>query len=361
LREKYHYLLITGIILAGFVLFTGCMKDAPFPLQEPGDAQPSFRPDPANATLTVQERMQLLINTYPPPGKLVDVGGYSLHMFCRGNGSPTVVMEAGAGNGVESWALVSPAIANLSRVCIYDRAGYGWSDPATENLTVARVVRNLHALLNRSGEKSPYILVGHSVAGLYTRSYIRKYPSEVAGLILIDPSHERQLVSVSDEYFREQLSNFRYLADTYHANAELAAQGVFAQNLSLIPLNTYISPKDGQALRALYAAKPSVWEATAEEFQSLDAMSAEVRAENITSVGNIPVIVLIAVNDGNGSASFEPASYRALKKEIAGESPQGSWVLVNGSSHYIQWEKPDIVTSIIGGVIRRIREGVAGN
>jgi pimeloyl-ACP methyl ester carboxylesterase len=326
----------------------------------------SSPPPAANATRIAEETIQQLKSQYPPPGSLIDVGGYRLHLNCRGAGTPVVVMEAGAGNGAESWALVSPAVANMTRVCVYDRAGFGWSDPATENLTVARVVRNLHTLLERSGEKPPYVLAGHSIAGLYARSYIHRYPLDAAGLVLIDPSHERQLVSVTDEYHREQAGLLSSISEMHRANAAIAAQGVLAENLSLVPQDERLPLSERRANQVLLAIKPSIWESSADEFGAIDALSEEVRAENITSLGNIPLVVLIAGNPQDLSASpdlnnLAQSSYRTLKMELAQESPQGSWVIVNESGHYIQLDRPEIVIETISGVIRKVRTAGAGN
>ncbi|HYO40120.1 MAG TPA: alpha/beta hydrolase [Nocardioidaceae bacterium] len=120
------------------------------------------------------------------PGQLVDVGPYRLHLDCIGSGSPTVVLEPGAGNSAASMGLIAPAVARDSRVCVYDRAGRGWSDPVATPPDGAQVAEDLHTLLNRAQVPAPYVLAGHSFGGLYVRTYAAKYPDEVAGLVLVD-------------------------------------------------------------------------------------------------------------------------------------------------------------------------------
>ncbi len=131
---------------------------------------------------------------YPPPGRLVDVGGYRLHVQCSGlegaGGGPTVVMDAGIGECSLSWSPVQTEIARFARVCTYDRAGLGWSDPAPNARTSREIVNELHALLTRAGIKPPYVLVGHSFGGLNVRLYATQFPEEVAGLVLVDACHE---------------------------------------------------------------------------------------------------------------------------------------------------------------------------
>jgi pimeloyl-ACP methyl ester carboxylesterase len=132
----------------------------------------------------------------PPPGRLVDVGGYRLHLHCTGAGSPTVVLAAGASAFAIDWALVQPEVARTNRVCSYDRAGMGWSDTAGIVATAERSVHELRALLKAAGEKPPYVLVGASLAGIHVRLYQLRYPDDVGGLILIDPAHEDRLFTM---------------------------------------------------------------------------------------------------------------------------------------------------------------------
>jgi pimeloyl-ACP methyl ester carboxylesterase len=119
-------------------------------------------------------------------GQLVDVGPYRLHIECTGSGSPTVILEPGGGGSAASMALITPAVARDSRVCVYDRAGRGWSDPAASPPDGAQIATDLHKLLARAHVPGPYVLAGHSFGGLYVRAYAAKYPDEVAGLVLVD-------------------------------------------------------------------------------------------------------------------------------------------------------------------------------
>src|SRR6185503_7396802 len=132
----------------------------------------------------------------PPPGRLVDVGGRKLHVNCAGSGSPTVVLEAGASSFALDWSLVQPEIARTQRVCSYDRAGSGWSDPRPDVETPARIAADLHAALAAAGERPPYVLVGHSAGGLYVRLYQLEHPNEVVGLVLVDPATEDRLFTL---------------------------------------------------------------------------------------------------------------------------------------------------------------------
>src|SRR5437899_11873712 len=127
--------------------------------------------------------------SYPPPGRLVNIGGRNLHLYCTGSGGPTVVLEAGGGAYATDWALVQPRIGEKTRVCSYDRAGLGWSDPGPADETVEQTVADLHAALSRAGEKGPYILVGASVGGAFIRGYQRSFPRDVGALVFTNSSN----------------------------------------------------------------------------------------------------------------------------------------------------------------------------
>ena len=126
---------------------------------------------------------------HPPPGRLVDVGGYSLHISCQGNGTPTVILDALFPGTVSNWAWVQPEIAKTTRVCAYDRAGLGWSDSGPMPRDAVQQAAELHTLLANAGVTGPYVLVGHSLGGLSVRMFADRYPDEVAGMVLVEASN----------------------------------------------------------------------------------------------------------------------------------------------------------------------------
>ena len=127
------------------------------------------------------------------PGRMVDIGGYSLHIYCMGEGSPTIILESGVGGFSLEWSTIQKALAQRTRVCSYDRAGYGWSDSGPLPRTSARSTRELHTLLERAGVAGPYIVAGHSFGGYNAQLFATNYPDETAGLVLIDSSHPEQI------------------------------------------------------------------------------------------------------------------------------------------------------------------------
>jgi pimeloyl-ACP methyl ester carboxylesterase len=123
---------------------------------------------------------------YPMPGRLIDVGGHRLHLSCTGAGTPTVVLEPGAGEMSSNLGWIAPAVARDTRVCVYDRAGRGWSEPADSAQDGAQIATDLHTLLQRGHVPGPYVLAGHSFGGLYVLTFAARYPDEVAGMVLVD-------------------------------------------------------------------------------------------------------------------------------------------------------------------------------
>src|SRR5215218_808170 len=129
---------------------------------------------------------------YPPPGQLVDVGGHRLHIFCVGQGSPTVILESALGAMSAHWVRVQQQVAETTRVCAYDRAGMGWSEPGPEPRDARQISSELHTLLKDADTEGSYVLVGHSYGGVYARMYAARYSEEVAGVVLVDSSHPQQ-------------------------------------------------------------------------------------------------------------------------------------------------------------------------
>jgi len=159
---------------------------------------------------------------YPPPGKLVDIGGYRLHINCTGTGSPTVILDAGLGGTSLDWSKVQPAVAHFTRVCSYDRAGYGWSDTGPGPRTSQQIVKELHLLLVHAQVSGPYILVGHSLGGLNMRQYAYRYPGEVAEMVLLNATSSFN----SRTNQGQQGISHRSCKPMYHNDGENESKGV---------------------------------------------------------------------------------------------------------------------------------------
>ncbi len=141
-------------------------------------------------TASAQDR-----ETYAPMGQLFEVNGHAMHLYCMGEGSPTVILESGVGGNTLLWAYIQPAVAETTQVCVYDRAGYGWSEVSSRERTTPHIAEELHLLLIQAGIEPPYILAGHSFGGLVIRTYASLYPDDLVGLVFIDAAHPNQFSS----------------------------------------------------------------------------------------------------------------------------------------------------------------------
>lgn len=279
----------------------------------------------------------------PPPGRLIDIGGYRLHLDCRGEGSPTVVMDAGLGGASLDWSLVQPELQRTTRVCVYDRAGMGWSDPREAMPTPSRLATELHTLLSNAGEAGPFVLVGHSLAGKNVRLFAEAFPTEVSGMVLIDARSER---------IDEEMS----AADSEGFNAALKAQAVaysFGRRVGL-----------ARILGGALIGQKLLPEATASEMQLLETKPSaidEAYAEGIArssddevlagqSLGAMPLTVIAA-----GQNMIDLSGWGAAQTSLAHLSTRGRLVIANGSGHYVQLEKPELVISSIEQIVATVR------
>jgi pimeloyl-ACP methyl ester carboxylesterase len=146
------------------------------------------------APILLGAALKLTAREVPPPGEMIDVGGYSLHIHCTGEdtGLPTAVIETGSGEASPLFHWIQAGLEGTTRVCSYDRPGIGWSEESGLPRDAKHINEALHTLIEKAGVERPFVFVGHSIAGLYNRDYIERYPGDVSGLVLLDPSHPRQ-------------------------------------------------------------------------------------------------------------------------------------------------------------------------
>ena len=169
------------------------------------------------------EEQRLL--SYVAPGQVVDIGGRRINLHCTGAGSPTVILMAGSASWSPIWYKVQPVIAHKTCVCAFDRAGYGFSDPAPRFQILSDVVDDLHAALNAGSVPEPYVLVGHSLGGIEARLYAQRWPKQVVGMVLDDTSPAGEgLIEANQPGFDEVIGGESYAADMLHC-AFLVADG----------------------------------------------------------------------------------------------------------------------------------------
>jgi pimeloyl-ACP methyl ester carboxylesterase len=280
---------------------------------------------------------------------MVDVGGYKLHIACVGQGSPTVILDAGAGGLGLTWAQVQPTVARSSRVCTYDRAGLGWSEQSPRPRTAEVMVDELHTLLTNAGIAGPYVLVGHSLGGLVVRQYAHAYPAGVAGIVLVDSAHEAQWLRFP-EAVRNNLPSVLRQARLVQAAASV---GIGALKPSLMPLESRLPLNAAETARALKVSGHGIGTAAAE----LEALAGG-RTPPVATLGDIPLIVLSRSHRDPDSvpsgAAITPAVLQEydqtsehLQRELTALSTSGKRIVADGSGHYVQLDRPDLVIGAV--------------
>ena len=268
----------------------------------------------------------------PIPSGMVDVGGYELFYQCSGQGSPTVILEAGLGGGSGAWARVIAGVAETTRVCAYDRANIGRSDEARTPRTFRDAARDLHALLGTARIGGPYILVGHSLGGELVIVFADQYPEEVAGIVQVDAAHP-------------DLGS-RLLAGLPPESAD-ESEGV----MSLRRFLTWASDSNGSPY-----PDPEGWDT--------QACSAQVRATK--SLGDLPLVVISRSPDSLPFSAGTPPLpaetnarllqiWQELQVELTGLSTNSTHVMAVRAGHQIPFEEPELVVDAILELVNEIR------
>ncbi|MCG6117872.1 MAG: alpha/beta hydrolase [Aquimonas sp.] len=276
---------------------------------------------------------------FPPPGRLLDIGGHRLHLHCAGNGTPTVWLEAGLGNETAHWSAVFDALAMRQRTCAYDRAGFGHSEPGPLPRSAERVLDEALRLLRASGEAPPYLLVGHSNGGAYVRLMAAAVPEQVEGLLLVDPS-QTPADGCPPLPAPMRLS--------YGALVTLAPTGLPRALLPLLfPLdNSPLSPAAREvhaANRARAGALGALWS----EVEQSCAMQASADAAGW--VPGLPVEVLLS-SRRPAQQDWVPEAAQAM---AAGAG--GKLVPIENSGHWIQLDQPQAVID----AVERLKQAAA--
>jgi len=288
---------------------------------------------------------------YPPPGQLVDIGGYRLHLHAQGpvGSFPTVILEGGAGLGSVSWGWVQPRIAQTTRVVAYDRAGIGWSDPGPAPRDGEHIATELHAALAVAGINPPYVLVGHSFGGLYVRIFADRYPDEVAGMVLVDSTHPDQTLRSPHE--GQAIATTERTMRVFDG---LARVGVLRlANPAALFMNGLPPLQDAQ-LRA-YAADGFARAAQAE--MSVIQERTFPQARRARPLGAKPLIVLSA-----GQTLAQDPVFVDLHRELAALSTNGVHRVVDGASHgamVLEAQYADASADAIEDIVHLVRDAQA--
>ncbi len=295
----------------------------------------------------------------PEPGQLFTAIGSKLKLHCIGNGSPTVILEAGLGDNIMGWNRVQPRVARLTRVCSYDRAGYGGSEPGVMPRTSRQIAAELHALLKNAGERPPFVLVGHSFGGYTVRLYNSVFPDQVAGIVLVDSTQEDQyglLPSSWKQLGAQQLSRYKSQAAWAPLFIELGAARV------LLQLRAFRGFPGGIEGTTYLILQSKYLKARANELEFIEVSAEQVRAAS--DFADKPLIVLTAgknsdetLMDGLSKRDYEEFNriWRDdLQLRLVRLSSRGEHIIVPNSGHDIPSESPEAIVSAVEKVIRTL-------
>jgi len=274
---------------------------------------------------------------HPMQGELVDIGGRRLHLQCTGSGAPTVVLVPGAGEPSSIWAWFVPDVARETRVCVFDRAGRGWSDAAPGQQDGMAIATDLSALLASAREQPPYVLAGHSFGGLYVRAFAARYPEQTAGVVLLDASDPRQF---SLPWYPSFYDRFRRFSALFPSLARFGV-GRLAYRHAFDSL-----PSESPAEERLFWATARMARSQRDEFAA--APVAMQQAGTLVTLGNRPLMVVTALREaGEG--------WTALQDELPKLSTNSShWSLPTATHASLNTQRTEAAFSI-----QAIREVVA--
>lgn len=298
----------------------------------------------------------------PAPGQLVDAGGARLHLHVTGDRRPLVVFDAGLGECSLAWACVTPLVRRFARVCVYDRAGFAWSEPASTPRTAGHAADELWRALRAAGEPPPYVLVGHSYGGLIARLFASRYRADVAGLVLVDPAAPEDWLT-PDAEARALAARAAWLARRAVVASRLGAMRLVARLIlsgsigaarRLVDLLTsgrlgadvewmqallVKLPADARAQLPHVWSQASFYRALASQIEQISVSAGEVLAALGDGYGDLPLVTLSAT---------APSAERVRQQDaLAAQSSVGRHLTAAHSSHWIGLDEPDWLAAVI--------------
>jgi pimeloyl-ACP methyl ester carboxylesterase len=282
----------------------------------------------------------MLAQTLPvpsPPGRMVNVDGRKLHLNCSGQGSPTVVLEAGLGDSALVWSLVQPTLASTTRVCSYDRSGTAWSHDAGPQHGLSRAADDLDRLLTISGERPPYVLVGHSWGGWLITVYAHRHLEKVAGIVLVDSSvgFDPPVIEKMPE-----------------------SNGGGPPTGPLIMKNSAENGNDPFKNLPPSSYEAYLWTQSLQRFDDVDDPDEPLATVQAATTGKFPLdskpLVLIAAQKADGAWDQNTEKGKAVRSDILHLS-RNSTLLYADSGHHVQLEKPEVVVAAVKQIIDKAR------
>jgi pimeloyl-ACP methyl ester carboxylesterase len=292
---------------------------------------------------------------FPMAGRLIDVGGRHIQLDCRGSGAPTVVLESGLDVlGSLAWASVHDSLAATTRTCAYSRAGILWSDPSHRPFSAAGVVADLHEALRVAEERAPFVLVAHSIGGLYATEFVKRHRAEVGGLVLVDASHPDQVARL------EAVTGVGMLPASGAASfgARIARTGI----LRMLPPSADPNTAPAIVRTMADAHLPLSLTGLAAELRGLRTTFDDARA--VRALGDLPLAVLTAgaptppatlhlMGMNADQAARMQTEWIAMQEERAAWSTNGRHRVIGDAGHYVQFDRPDVVVDAVRHVVKQ--------
>ncbi|MGQ0656595.1 MAG: alpha/beta fold hydrolase [Chromatiales bacterium] len=280
---------------------------------------------------------------FAPPGRIVHIGTTRLHVYCEGEGSPTVVVDTGLGEPALEWFAVQQRLRHYTRVCLYDRAGYGWSDFGELPRSSSRIVNELYALLRRADVRGPYVLVGHSYGGMNMQLFARRYPYLVAGLVLVDSSNAEQIDRMQVPLLRS-MDGIRATYQGGVATTDFVARPVAPAGL-----------EEGPALLGLLMmSRTYTMRTVANEYLNFKASARQVGR----NAGHLPDVPLVVLSRGPGPSQEKidwsdanEDAWSSLQMALANAVPRSAHIVAERSGHSIHMEQPELVADAVSMVL----------
>jgi pimeloyl-ACP methyl ester carboxylesterase len=293
---------------------------------------------------------------YPPPGQMISAGGHRLHLYCQGTGPATVVIEPGLGVDWVAWAPIVLDLATTVEVCVYDRAGYGWSEPGPMPRTAEQGASELHAVLTGSNHAGPYVLVAHSFGGHIARIYTARYPANLGGVVLVDPA-EREPDEIP-------------LAPVKPVGAPWTVKGLIDrlpplgwERVKRLQQGEAALPPEVRNLPAAFRHRvvvaSSLDQLAAERSELESARASQVQARAAVFPRDVPLTVIMpsySRSPASGSATPTSPARRELLRKLAESSAFGRQIVAGDSGHLVHVDQPDLVVTVIRQMLSQVRQ-----
>ena len=294
-----------------------------------------------------------LAHLYPVPGRFYIVNGSPMHLYCTGTGTPTVIFESGLGDDWLIWQKVQPELARVTRVCSYDRAGLGWSDPQAGPRGARTIAEQLHALLQTANLAKPLLLVGHSSGGLYARGFAGTYSAEVIGLVLVEASSPEAFQVSTDRRTRDHLHAARHRKSPWFWLKDVTGwERLAGQCNGRTPagLDEYAD------IARAAACRPSFVNSWLGEWDDFESLGDEVA--KLPCCGTLPILVISrdpSMSDSDASSMVDSEIWASVQEGLKSLSTRSRRIIARNSGHYVMIDRPDVIINNVRLLIQELR------